>query len=451
MQLAILREVCPRHFVTHNFMGLFDKPDYFDLARDLDFVSHDQYPIGFWTEAGALPDHADLAIKLDFVRGLKRRTFWIMEQQAGPAGWDLVGPTPRPGQLRLWAAQSVAHGADTVVYFRWRTCLFGTEEYWHGILQHDGKPGRRYAEVKRTVADLAPVMEKVKGQVPAAEAAILFSYDQAWANQIQPHHPELRYREHLGGFYRALHAANVPVDFVSPGTDLGAYRLVVAPMLFLTRPELVAQLTAYVAAGGTLVVTLRSGVKDWDNKALPETLPGPFASLLGIEVPDYDCLRSVSQGARWSAPGFGAGGAGAGAASEPVAKWADIIELKGAQALAVYTEDYYKGTPTITRHTHGKGAAVYVAAELGPRMTGELMARLAADAGVRGLLATPGGVEAVRRPGADGDYTFLMNHTAVEARVTPPAGASAVVGPAPGLDGTMTLPPYEIAVYRSVG
>ncbi len=60
-----------------------------------------------------------------------------------------MGPTPTPGKLRLWTYQSVANGADTVVYFRWRACPFGTEENWHGILNHDGKPNRRLDEISR--------------------------------------------------------------------------------------------------------------------------------------------------------------------------------------------------------------------------------------------------------------------------------------------------------------
>ncbi len=38
-QVDILREHCPDHFITHNFMGLYQEMDYYDLARDLDVVS----------------------------------------------------------------------------------------------------------------------------------------------------------------------------------------------------------------------------------------------------------------------------------------------------------------------------------------------------------------------------------------------------------------------------
>ena len=49
---------------------------------------------------------------------------------------------------QLWAMQSVAHGADYISFFRWRTCTFSTEMYWHGILDYDNRDNRKLAEVK---------------------------------------------------------------------------------------------------------------------------------------------------------------------------------------------------------------------------------------------------------------------------------------------------------------
>lgn len=60
--------------------------------------------------------------------------FGIMEQQSGAGGWNcrMMMPMPKPGQMRLWSLQAIAHGADFVSYFRWRTATVGTEIYWHG-------------------------------------------------------------------------------------------------------------------------------------------------------------------------------------------------------------------------------------------------------------------------------------------------------------------------------
>jgi len=72
-----------------------------------------------------------------------------MEQQSGAHGWDhvMLSPMPLPGQMRLWTMQAIAHGADYVSYFRWRTASYGTEMYWHGILDYDSRDNRRLKEL----------------------------------------------------------------------------------------------------------------------------------------------------------------------------------------------------------------------------------------------------------------------------------------------------------------
>ena len=172
LQIDILRGVCPDQFITHNLMGFSDLINYFDLAENLDFISHDQYPMGFFDVPQPMKEPFRLAGALDLMRGIKHQTYWIMEQQSGPTGWEILGRTPRPGQLVLWAAQSIAHGADVIVFFRWRTCSYGTEEYWHGILPHIGIPGRRYNELKTFIEEIVPHMESFKGALPESDVAI---------------------------------------------------------------------------------------------------------------------------------------------------------------------------------------------------------------------------------------------------------------------------------------
>src|SRR5699024_5427953 len=137
----------------------------YDLAKQLDFVSHDQYCEGYWknyeettvTEEnhrqGIFP-----AAELDFIRSLKKDNFWIMEQQSSIAGWEMMGRTPRPGLIRLWRMQSVAHAADTIDYLRQRSVAIGTEQYWHGILPHSGKPGRAFYVIKALIPLVKPLM-----------------------------------------------------------------------------------------------------------------------------------------------------------------------------------------------------------------------------------------------------------------------------------------------------
>lgn len=415
-QSAIIRERSEGQFITHNMMGFADLVNYFDLARDLDFASHDQYLTGFWQKAADRSTHRDAAA-LDLIAGLKRQSFWIMEQQAGMTGWEIMGPGPEPGQLALWAAQSIAHGADTVVFFRWRTCTFGTEQYWHGILPHSGIPGRRYTELKALTETLAPVMDRLRGALSGAKAALLFSYEQNWAFKIQPHHPELDYVNHVLAYYKAFFERNIPVDFIDAHADLGAYKLVVAPLLHLSTPALEARLANYVHAGGRLVLTMRTGVKNQDNVCVSDgPLPGAYAGLLGIEISEYDCLRNGPVPIMFHGKPFTG------------SKWRDQIELKGAKALASCARGPHAGNAIITEADAGKGKAWYVGTEPDPALMAAFMRVVIAEAGISSLGDTPVGVELARRRTEKTDYLFALNHTAEGKRLQVPRGWQRLVG-----------------------
>lgn len=399
-QIDIIRQICPNHFITHNLMGFFNLVDYFDLTENLDFVSHDQYPMGFFDNPQPMKEPSVLAADLDLMRSLKNKTFWIMEQQAGPTGWEILGRTPKPGQLRLWSAQSVAHGADTVVYFRWRTCAFGTEEYWHGILPHSGNPGRRYYELQKFISEIKPYMEKFKDSLPESEAAILFSYEQSWAFEIQPHHPELNYIDYVRNFHRGLYNQNIPVDFISEKGDFERYKLVIAPLLFLVSDELVEKLTRYVVQGGILVLTMRSGVKDMNNKCHIESeLPGKLTELTGAVITDYDCLRDQDIGIRYNGKDY------------RCRIWCDILKPVSAECIGTYTDDCYRDEPAITVNHVGNGRIYYIGTEPGQKLIDDFLSDIVNAAGIERIYDKPAEVEFVRRRTKDADYIFALNHT----------------------------------------
>ena len=426
-QIAILRGRAKDQFITHNCMGFFDLVDYFDLAESLDFVSHDQYPTGYWeTPPGRCPE--DLAATLDLMAALKRRTFWVMEQQSGPTGWQIMGRTPKRGQLALWTAQSIARGADTVVFFRWRSCTVGTEQFWHGILPHDGVPGARYQELKAFIASMGTVMPRFEGALNMAEVAVVHSYEQNWALEIQPHHPDLDYVRVSQDIYRALFERNIPVAYVSPESDLTPYKLVIAPPLFLDIPGVAARLEAYVQAGGQLVLLPRTGVKNYENACLTGApLPGPYAELLGIHVLDYDCLRD----AETKVVADGAEGLGL--------YWWDGVTVKSATPLFTATGAEHSGEPAMTMNRYGEGIAWYVATFPDRTLMRAMAARWIAAAGVRSLGESPPGVELVRRKGPGGEFLFALNHTGESLIHDPGAGWEHLVG-------TARLEPYGIAV-----
>ncbi|NLI61509.1 MAG: beta-galactosidase [Clostridiales bacterium] len=429
-QIDIIRDICKDQFITHNLMGFFGLIDYFDLGKNLDFVSHDQYATGYFDNPQPGKSPQRLGAELDFVRGVKQQTFWIMEQQSGPTGWEILGRTPRPGQLALWAAQTVAHGADTVVFFRWRPCSFGTEEYWHGILHHSGVPGRRYDELKNMISQLAPLMDEFKGALPESEVAILYSYEQNWAFEIQPHHPKLNYTHQVQKYYKALYDAQIPVDFINHKEDLSKYKLVIAPLQFLMTRKMEDKFKDYVKQGGRLVLTMRTGVKNMDNVCMTDGhLPGGLGDLLGIEIKDYDCLRAMDMGVEFEGKAY---------RSE---KWCDIVSPTTARTIASYTEDFYAGTPAITVGKAGKGEAYYVGTEPDDNLMREFIKLLTRISGISSLGKAPEGVELVRRRTSTFDYIFALNHTEEIQELEPAADWQQVLG-------EKELAPYGIAVFK---
>ncbi len=398
-QADIIREYCPNQFITHNYMGFNQKVNYYDLGTLLDFVSNDSYPAGYWQKTPHQPD-SEIAASYDVVRGYKKKPFWMMEQQAGIAGWEYMARAPKPGQMAAWAMQSVAHGADSILFFRWRTCAMGTEQFWHGILGHSGNPGRTYQEAKTLIQTFAPYMDEFEGAMPNPQVAIVHSFRQNYAFDIQPNHPELRYVEHLNKYYKALYEKKIPVDFVQGMDDLTNYKLVIAPLQYLMNPRLEQHYMEYVKNGGHLVLTMRTGVKDETNLCMTDMeLPGRLGELCGIEIPEYDCLLGKKGGILY------------GKKEYVIEKWCDIITLQGASLIAEYSTSFYKQSPAITEHMYGEGVAWYVGTEPGKELMEDLMAYFAKASDIETLGAAADGVEMMTRESDDKVWLFVINHT----------------------------------------
>jgi beta-galactosidase len=415
LQTDLIRERCPDHVITHNLMGFgYDQINYFDLARDLDFVAWDNYRRMQWTiDDGAEVDPSLAGLAADTMRGLKRQNFWVMEQQAGPGGWEMVSVAPRPGELRLWAYQAIAHGADAVIFFRWRTARFGTEQFWHGLLEHDGRPGRRYEEIKRMGAEIARLGERIHGSTVRSAVAVMLDYDSRFAFQVQPNNPRFSYPSHIQEIYRALFHHRVPVDVVEPTGDLSDYRLVIVPAMVVVTEGAADNLRRFVEEGGVLLVTQRSGVKDETNAVVNMPLPGLLAELAGAEVEEYDSLGADMQNAiEFTLPEM------ASASPIPVGVWCDVLKPAGADTVARYTHDYYANKPAITRNRFGRGQVVYLGAVGDGCLYEPLVGWLLDSAGVQPLLTASDGVEAAERWQGSQRLLFALNHATGPRDVT---------------------------------
>lgn len=404
-QTDIIRAVCPpSHFVTHNLMGLYSKVDYYDLTKPLDFVSWDNYP----TLSPNIP--YDSALAADVMRGLKKQNFLIMEQTAGPLGWGVFGRNPQPGELRKICYQQLAHGADGQLWFRWRTCTAGREQYWHGLLGHDGEPGRRYREAAQVAKEYQKLAPYLAGTTPHNAVAILYDYDSIWALQIQNGYPNASHKQAIKRYYRALWRAGVGVDIVKPGDDLTGYRLVLASHLNVLPDDVANSLVEYVKQGGVLLVDCRTGIKDEHNLVYARTLPGLLSEVLGIRIDEYESLRLGITDEQETTYGLQANELADRVFT--ATKYADWIVPTSAQSIGKYDQPHLRKYAAVTRHSHGKGVGWYVGTIVAEEeFYDALMVRLLDDANIKPIVHPPRGVEIATRSGDNHQLLFLVNHT----------------------------------------
>ena len=431
-QVAILRKHRPNDFITHN--GLFKFINYYEFARDLDIYSYSNYPT-FMDE----PRYAT-GTAMTHLRGVNGRMM-IMEQLTGPAGQTYVLRTPRPGQMNLWAFQTIAHGSEGVVHFNWRTARGGVETYWYGVLDADSVPRGRYQEFKKEGLELSRIGAEVLGSRVVSEVAVIRDYDAEWAFDHQFLVPEASYGAAFEALFRAASEARYNVDIVSPDADLSGYKVVFAPALVLMDPELAGRLTRFVDGGGTLVMSAHSAVRNRDNTLTEKTLPIDLTGLFGVEVDSFQSYKAPSREA--NAVSFSDG------TSAPIRVFAEVLAPKTAEVVGKWASDTFAGAPACTERRSGKGLAVYYGSFFELDSARALLKRYAARAGLVPILAgVPQEVEVTRRTKGATSYYFLLNHSASKVEVSPGDGFVDAIAGAPS-PARFALGPFEYRVLRN--
>ncbi|WP_240477265.1 beta-galactosidase [Jiangella muralis] len=247
----------------------------------------------------------------------------------------------------------------------------------------------------------------------------MFDWTSWWALE-QPSRPTaLSYLGIVTDWYRAFWDRSVTVDFVRPGADLSAYRLVVAPVLFAADAAALDGLHAFAASGGALAVTFQSGVLDESLHVHPSGYLGPLATTLGVRVEEFAPLAGPPGAEPPDIPVDGELGPLTGRL------WSEYTHADGADVLATFAAGDVAGWPAVTRNSVGSGSAWYVATHPDAAGLGRVAGALLDAAGVGGVLdRSADGVEAIVR----GDATFLLNHRGDDRRVVW-RGEELVLGP----------------------
>ncbi|MDS0527817.1 beta-galactosidase [Clostridium sp. SHJSY1] len=397
-----IKEITPNIKITTNLMGTFKPLDYFKWAEHMDIVSWDNYP-----SYGAAP--STIAMRHDLMRGLKNgEPFMLMEQTPNQANWQPYNSVKRPGELRLQSFQTLAHGADSIMFFQMRQSVGACEKYHGAVISHSGSENTRvFKECKELGKELHSLGNEILDSKIDSKVAIIFDWDNWWAIEFSSGPSvKLKYIPQIEKYYEGFYNKNISVDFVKPTDDLSKYSVVVAPVLYMLKDNVADNIKNFVSKGGTFITTFFSGYVDENDKVKLGGYPSELRDLLGIWIEEMDALPLEIYNSMQINNTL----------SEFDSEYNcnmlfDIINLEGATPLALYGSDFYKDKPVFTVNSYGKGNAYYIGSDPDSKFIDDFVSYLDSIHSLSLDFDIKKGVEITKRSKDGKEIFFILNHT----------------------------------------
>ncbi|WP_236967354.1 beta-galactosidase [Microbacterium aurantiacum] len=419
--------------ITTNFMANQSwTTDLWAWAREVDIVSDDHY---LW--AADPEGEIGLAIAADLTRSVGGGAPWIlMEHSTSAVNWQPRNVAKRAGEMARNSLTHLARGADAILFFQWRASRFGAEKFHSAMVPHAGTDSRVFREVEQLGATLG-ALEEVRGSRVVADVAILWDFESFWAEDLEWRPSvDVTHPDRIRAFYERLWRDNITVDFALPGQDLSRYRLVIAPAQYMLSTSDAANLTRYVADGGTLLVSFFSAIVDENDAVHAGGYGAPLADALGVVVDEFLPLReSAAHDLSWRGR----------TQTLRSSLWQEDLAVRGAEVVATYTDGPGAGGAAITRNTLGDGVGWYISTRLDAEGMQTVMREVYADAGLEPSAAADG-LEVVTRRGDTADYVIAVNHRDEPAHLAV-QGTDLLTGD--DLDAGLTVVGGGVAVIRT--
>ena len=409
-QAGIVREYAsPEQFVTT--CVAYDRPgiDDSNLMRALDVTAGNPYyamqdalavpyteskPQG-WTTAGAW----SLFQSADRMFSSRQEPYLVTETNAGAIGGPSVNFPAYDGQWRQAAWTFIARGAEMIEYWHWHTTHFGTETYWIGILPHDQRPGRVYEQLAELGAELEKAGSAVVGLQPDARIGLVYSSRSKWGLAFQStfnksnstfvsalgEMDERSYQRIFESFYRGTFDAGVPARILhddqlvhpdggmDPAVVAAELPVLVVPGLLVADDELLTWLRSYAAAGGHLVLGIRTAYGDEEGRARLEVKPALLAEAAGVRYQEFSNLndplpvRSVSDRLTIGV-------------DSRATRWIDCLITQGAEVIAEYDHPHFGRFPAAVTTEHGQGRITTIGTVPNQSLAADLARWLVPDA-----------------------------------------------------------------------
>ncbi len=437
------RHVSNKQWITTNYAYYKFLPsvDLFRSRNDLDFASHTMYLLSTVLNYPAGPlahrlgSGMELAFSSELARSIKGYT-GIMELQPGQINWGQWNSQPLPGAVRMWIWHSYGLGDRFVCTYRFRQPLFGGEQFHKGIMEPDGVTvapgGQEYVQAIREINNLPRLTEAEKvlpREVQSRSAAFLWKQDNLMGMEVAKHNSRWDTWQHYYIYYQKMKTMGVPVTFLqeSDSFDVKKYPFLVAPAYEMVDSPLVSKLRRYAAAGGTLILSTRTGMKDNNGHLWEALLQQPIWSLIGARVEYYDHLPAEQKGSiLMQGKQYG------------WHLWGDVLRPEGkTEVLATHADQFYAGKPVVVRNRMGKGMVYYLGAQSTDGSLEEAVLRKAwQDAGAS-ILQLPDYVFIDWRDG----FYVAVNYSSATYSIPLQPGQKMILG-------QQELAPGGVAVFR---
>ena len=381
-----------------------------------------------------------------------QQPFMVTETNATSIGFPWFNYPGYDGQWRQVAWAMIARGARAIEYWHWHTMHGSWETFWGGILPHSFRPGRVYDQIAALGREIADAGAAVEGIVPDAGVGLVFSMPTRWAFE---YHPPLQdpsadpakqgpkdaaaYERIVYAFYgglsraghqvRVMHATDV--ETADPADLAVRLPVLVVPALYLVSDDLIARLRDYAAAGGHLVLGIRSLYADEIGRPRLDVQPAGLADAAGVVYDEFSNLLEPVP----------VTGALTGAATGLI----EGLIPDGAHVIASYEHPHFGRWAAATTTDFGSGRITY----LGSLPDRELATSLGAWLGdARPWGAVPDAVSVHGAVNGAGERLWFVHNWGFEPHtVTPPVAVTELDGsPIARLD----LGAWDVRILREV-
>lgn len=430
-------------FITQNFdfdwtdhsYGYQPEVDQYDAARCMTVAGADIYHPSQDDLTGA-----EITVCGNIARSLKKDNYLILETEAqGLTPW-----LPYPGQLRLQAYSHLANGSNSVMYWHWHSIHNAIESYWKGVLSHDFSENATYREASEIGAEWKRIGTHLMNLKKENRVAILLdNLSLAGLRQFPLETTgDHSYNAVMRWLADALYRRNIEFDMVSSGErDFSAYDFLVVPALYAASDDLLGALDRYVAEGGHLIATFRTGFADEQLKIHHDVQPHLLGRCLGIHYDQFTYPKNVRI-------------ATTDGRSALTHDWMELVTCDTATPLAHYDHPFWGSYAAVTENAYQKGSALYLGAFFDDELLEPLLVSYLSRHGYEGLSEdTPQFPLIVKRGTNDfgKNLCYYFNYSGEPRTVTHTgnAGTDLLTDTPVAAGAVLTLAPWGLAVVES--